>query len=113
MSSIAEACDKLIGLSIEINGEDYGRIMRWVTVEKDDYTYHVLITSTGRKVEAVTLLNYIKTKIHYPDGTDYVMRQRKIKPKRQGKPAFPSSISTKVYFRGQTGDTKTNRKATS
>ena len=85
----------------------------FVAVEKDDYTYHVLITSTGRKVEAVTLINYIKTKIHYPDGTDYVMRQRKIKPKRQGKPAFPSSISNKVYFRGQTGNIKTNRKATS
>lgn len=110
MNELEKMCDDLVGLSFDIRGVDYGRIMRWVRVQKDGDTFYVFITSLGKKVEAVTLIDYIKNKVYYPDGTEYVLRQRKIKPKRNGSPAFPSGISTKVYFRGQTGNIKTNMK---
>ena len=49
MSQLDDKCDSMVGLSFDIHGVDYGRIMRWVKVEKDGYTYNVFITSLGKK----------------------------------------------------------------
>jgi len=96
MTQMPDLCNSMVGLSFDIRGEDYGRIMRWVTVEKDGSTYYVFITSLGKKVEATSVIDYIKRKIHYPSGSDYVLAQRKIKPKFSGKPAFPNTISNRT-----------------
>jgi hypothetical protein len=100
MDNLQQTCDGMIGLSFDIRGEDYGRIMRWVTVEKDGKTYYVFITSLGKKVEATSVIDYIRNAVRYPDGSDYVFAQRKIKPKRKGGPAFPNTISNRTNLRG-------------
>lgn len=100
MDNIQELCDSMIGISFDVRGEDYGRILRWVCVEKDGKTYHVFITSLGKKVEASSAIHYIKNTVRYPDGTDYVLRQRKIKRKGKGNggDAFPATIRNRAYF---------------
>lgn len=108
MSELDDKCDSMVGLSFDIRGEDYGRIMRWVKVEKDDYIYNVFITSLGKKVEAVTLIDYIYNTVRYPKETD--PNRYKIKPKRRAGYAFSSGVSNIARFRGDRGDIQMNRK---
>lgn len=111
MSPLDDKCDSMVGLSFDVRGVDYGRIMRWVKIEQDGYTYNVFITSLGKKVEAVTLIDYIYNTVRYPKETD--PNRNKIKPKRRAGYAFPSGISTMAYFRSKSGDLHSNRKGMS
>jgi hypothetical protein len=113
MSELDEMCDSMVGLSFDISGQDYGRIMRWVKIEKDGYTYNVFITSLGHKVEAVTLIDYIKHTIRYPKETDPNRNKVKVKSRGGGRNAFGSGIRNIAYFRGDTGDIRIGKGARS
>lgn len=95
MSYDMERLNKMVGLSIDIRGEDYGRIMDYDTVIRDGVEYKVFRFSSGKKVEANSLIAYMNSAIYYPDGTDYVMRNR-VKYAKAKKsvpaPAFGSAI---------------------
>lgn len=97
MDNIEELCNSMVGLSFDIRGEDYGRIMRWVRVEKNDRILYVFVTSLGKKVEATGVIDYVRNTVRYPKETD--PNRNKIKPKRRAGYAFPSGISTMAYFR--------------
>lgn len=110
MSQLDDKCDSMVGLSFDISGVDYGRIMRWVKVEKDGYTYNVFITSLGKKVEAVTLIDYIYNTVRYPKETDPNRYKVKVKTRYGGRNAFGSGIRNIAYFRGDTGSIRIERK---
>lgn len=96
----------LIGHSVDIHGEDYGRIMELISVTKNDTVYKVFVFSSGKRVEANSVMSYIKRNVHFPDGTDYVMRNRvkyaKAKAKG-GAAAFGSSIHNVAHFTNSKG----------
>lgn len=101
--------DKLlsyIGHHVDVCGEDYGRIMELITVRKNDQEYKVFVFSSGKRVEAHSIMRYITKAVHFPDGTDYVMRNRvkyaKAKVKG-GAPAFGSSIRNVAHFSSKKG----------
>jgi hypothetical protein len=103
MDNLQEQCDRMIGISIDIRGVDYGRIMGWSIVQKDGKDYYVFRTSLGKMVEASSYFEYKKHYIHYPQGSDYVFRQRyagaKAKNKHQnGGSFFGSSIRNIAHF---------------
>ena len=106
MSDMSDKCDKMIGLFVNNKTEDYGRIMRWEIVNKDGKDYYVFIFSTGRKVEANSLIHFVTKVVKYPQGTDYVMRQRIAHRKAKGMSGgsmFGSSIKNIAYFRDSKG----------
>jgi hypothetical protein len=88
----------MVGKSVTVAGEDYGRIMRWVRVENNDKTINVFVFSSGRKVEAMSLIDYVKNKVYYPSGMSSVYRRRKAKTKSTGRPVFPTSIRNTAVF---------------
>ena len=98
MSDLDRACDEMVGKSVSVAGEDYGRIMRWVRVENNGKTINVFVFSSGRKVEAMSLIDYVKNKVYYPAGMSSVYRRRKAKTKSTGQPVFRSSISNVARF---------------
>lgn len=104
MDNLQDKCDRMVGISIDIRGVDYGRIMRWELVESNGKTYHVFITSLGKKVEATSYFDYKRKHIHYPDGSDYAFRLRyagaKAKSKHQsnGGAMFGDSIRNIARF---------------
>jgi hypothetical protein len=100
MDNIEQVCESMVGLSVEIRGVDCGRIMRWVCVEKDGKTFYVFVFSSGKKIEATGVIHYVRNRVHYPSGSEYVLAQRKIKPKFGGRPAFPNTISNRTNLRG-------------
>ena len=106
MSDMSDKCEKMVGQFVSNNVADFGRIMRWEIVNKDGKDYYVFIFSSGRKVEANSLINYIAKKVHYPQGTDYVMRQRIAHRKAKGMSGgslFGSSIKNIAHFRDSKG----------
>jgi len=106
MSDMSDKCEKMIGLYVSNKTGDYGRIMKWEIVNKDGKDYYVFIFSSGRKVEANSLIKYVETYIHYPQGTDYVMRQRIAHRKAKGMSGgsmFGSSIKNVAHFRDSKG----------
>ena len=93
--------DRMVGISVDIRGEDYGRIMRYECIVKDEKEYQVFVFSSGKKVEANSIIKYVNSAVHYPDGTDYVMRNRVKYAKAKGStpsPAFGSSIRNTATF---------------
>lgn len=104
MDNLQEQCDRMVGISIDIRGVDYGRIMRWELVEKDGKTYYVFTTSLGKKVEATSYFEYKRKYIHYPDGSNYAFRLRyagakaKAKHQNNGGSLFGSSIKNIAHF---------------
>mgnify|MGYP006288972251 CR=1 FL=1 len=103
MSDLQSQCDAMIGISIDIRGVDYGRIMDWSIVQKDGVDYYVFRTSLGKMVEATSYFEYKKHYIHYPQGSDYAFRMRragaKAKNKHQnGGSLFGSCIRNIAHF---------------
>jgi hypothetical protein len=98
-NALIDKCDKLIGLSIDIRGEDYGRLMSWAKVVIDDDDYIVFTTSLGKKVEAVSLIYYLEHQVYYPTGSDQVFARRRARGvNRGGRPAFGQSVSNRAWF---------------
>lgn len=106
MSEMEDKCNAIVGISYDVNGVDYGRIMSWEIVSKDGKDYYVFVFSSGKRVEANSLFDYIKKKIHYPQGTDYVMKlraARRAKHNQNGGSFFGSTIKNVAYFPTQKG----------
>lgn len=104
--NVDDKLNSLIGQSVSIKGEDYGRIMELITVRKNDQDYKVFVFSSGKRVEANSIASYIRKAVHFPDGTDYVMRNRVKYAKAKGKgsaPAFGSSIRNIAKFADSKG----------
>lgn len=101
--------DKLlryIGHHVNVGDDDYGRIMELITVRKNDQEYKVFVFSSGKRVEAHSIVRFITTTVHFPDGTDYVMRNRVKYAKAKNKggaPAFGSSIRNVARFSTKKG----------
>lgn len=104
--SIDNKLESYIGYHVDIRGEDYGRILELISVTKNDQEYKVFVFSSGKRAEANSIVNYIRNSVHFPDGTDYVMRNRvryaKAKVKG-GAPAFGSSIRNVAKFTDSKG----------
>ena len=101
MSEMEDKCNAIVGISYDINGPDYGRIMRWEIVSKDGQDYYVFVFSSGKRVEANSLFTYIKKKINYPQGSDYAMKlryARRAKHNNNGGSFFGPTIRNIVYL---------------
>jgi hypothetical protein len=64
------------------------------------------VFSSGKRVEANSIYSYVKKSVHFPDGTDYVMRNRTKYAKAKSKgssPAFGSSIRNVAKFADSKG----------
>jgi hypothetical protein len=95
-----------VGYHVTMGGEDYVRIMELIRVTKNDQEYKVFVFSSGKRAEANSVINYIRKNVQFPDGTDYVMRNRVKYAKAKGKgssPAFGSSIRNVAKFADSKG----------
>lgn len=84
------------------NGEkDFGKIIEYVVIIKNCAKRYVFITDTGKKIDALSAMRFMnayrrklanKPAIVYPDGTDNVLRKRKIRVRRSGSHSVTSGV---------------------
>ena len=84
------------------NGEkDFGKIIDYVVITHNSARRYVFLTDTGRKIDAGSAMRFMNAyrrklanapAIAYPDGTDTVLRRRKIRVRRSGSHSVTSGV---------------------
>lgn len=85
------------------NGEkDFGKIIDYVVITHNSARRYVFVTDTGRRIDAgsaMRFMNAYRRKLAeapakvFPDGTDTVMRRRKMVVRRSGSRSLGGQVS--------------------
>lgn len=81
--------------------KDFGKIIDYVVITHNCSKRYVFVTDTGRKIDAGSAMRFMNAyrrklanapAIVYPDGTDTVLRRRKMRVRRSGSHSLTSGV---------------------
>lgn len=94
------------------NGEkDFGKIIDYVVITYNSARRYVFVTDTGRRIEAGSAMRFMNAyrrklaeapKKVFPDGTDTVMRRRKMVVRRSGSRSLGGQVANIANVNGET-----------
>ena len=93
--------------------KDFGKIVDFIKITENMGIRYVFVTDTGRKIDSGSAMRFMNTyrrklsekpAIVFPDGTDTVMRRRKMRVRRSGMRSVTGASITNVakFDNGQT-----------
>jgi hypothetical protein len=95
----------MLGVHLSNGVKDFGKIVDYIKITENLSIRYVFVTDTGRKIDSGSAMRFInnyrrqlenRPAIVYPDGTDTVLRRRKMRVRRSGSHSVTGSSIANV-----------------